>query len=199
MEARTIGVMGGTFDPIHLGHLLAASEVADRFKLDTVIFVPTGHPSEKLDRVVATPEDRYLMTAIATASDSRFEVSRVDIDRPGPTYSVDTLLDLRHAHPEGTDFVFIAGADAASQIMNWHDPERLLTLARFVGVTRPGQAISVQPEDGAGVMSFLDIPALDISSTDIRDRVRTGRSIDDLVPEGVASHIRKTGLYRDGR
>ena len=134
---RKIGVMGGTFDPIHHGHLVAASEVADRFGLDEVVFVPTGQPWQKADREVSPAEDRYLMTVVATASNPRFSVSRVDIDRGGPTYTVDTLADL-HAERPDAELFFITGADALAQILSWRDVDELFALAHFVGVTRPG-------------------------------------------------------------
>ena len=130
--------MGGTFDPIHHGHLVAASEVASRFDLDEVVFVPTGQPWQKADRQVSAAEDRYLMTVIATASNPRFTVSRVDIDRPGMTYTVDTLRDLRAERGDDVDLYFITGADALAQILTWRDVEQLFELAHFVGCTRPG-------------------------------------------------------------
>src|SRR5918912_880541 len=129
--------MGGTFDPIHHGHLVAASEVAGLFGLDEVVFVPTGQPWQKSSRQVSPAEDRYLMTVIATASNPRFSVSRVDIDRAGPTYTIDTLTDLGRQRPEAEIF-FITGADALAQIMTWRDSDRLFELAHFIGVTRPG-------------------------------------------------------------
>lgn len=130
-----LGVMGGTFDPIHHGHLVAASEVADRFNLDEVIFVPTGQPWQKKDRKVSLAEDRYLMTVIATASNPRFSVSRVDIDRPGDTYTVDTLRDIRVERGDNCDLFFITGADALSKILTWRGAEQLFDLAHFVGVS----------------------------------------------------------------
>ena len=132
-----LGIMGGTFDPIHHGHLVAASEVAAEFELDEVVFVPTGQPWQKSDRQVSPAEDRYLMTVVATASNPRFTVSRVDIDRPGATYTVDTLRDLHRLHPDAELF-FITGADAMGQILTWKDVDELWGLAHFVGVTRPG-------------------------------------------------------------
>src|SRR5436305_4371163 len=134
--ARRIGIMGGTFDPIHHGHLVAASEVAGRFALDEVVFVPTGHPWQK--DAVSPAEDRYLMTVIATASNPRFQVSRVDIDRDGPTYTVDTLRDLRAHYGADTSLFFITGADALAKILSWKDAQDLFDLAHFVAVTRPG-------------------------------------------------------------
>ena len=190
-----IGVMGGTFDPVHQGHLVAASEVAASFDLDQVVFVPTGAPWQKTERIVSPAEDRYLMTVIATASDSRFSVSRVDIDRDGPTYTIDTLRDLRSVHADAGEFYFITGADALAQLLSWRDVESLYALAHFVGVTRPGHTLA-DPGLPAGEVTLVEIPALAISSTDIRARVAQGRPIDYLVPDGVARYITKRGLYR---
>jgi nicotinate-nucleotide adenylyltransferase len=191
--ARRIGVMGGTFDPVHHGHLVAASEVAHNFALDEVIFVPTGQPYQKETRVVSPAEDRYLMTVIATASNPRFSVSRVDIDRPGPTYTIDTLRDLRAAGPNDELF-FITGADALAEILTWHAVDELFTLAHFVGCTRPGHRLS-----GAGLpedkVSLVEIPALTISSTECRARVAAGEPVWYLVPDGVVQYIAKRQLY----
>jgi nicotinate-nucleotide adenylyltransferase len=191
-----IGVMGGTFDPIHHGHLVAASEVAGLFGLDEVVFVPTGQPWQKTDRDVAPAEDRYLMTVIATASNPRFSVSRVDIDRGGPTYTIDTLTDLKVQRPDAELF-FITGADALSQILSWRDSERCFSLAHFIGVTRPGfdLADAHLPE---GVVSLVEVPALSISSTDCRERVARGMPVWYLVPDGVVQYMEKRGLYRQG-
>ncbi|HEY3603177.1 MAG TPA: nicotinate-nucleotide adenylyltransferase [Sporichthyaceae bacterium] len=188
--------MGGTFDPIHHGHLVAASEVADRFDLDEVVFVPTGAPWQKSDRAVSPPEDRYLMTVIATSAHPRFSVSRVDIDREGPTYTIDTLRDLRTGRGPDAQFWFITGADALGAILSWRDPEQLFELAHFVGCTRPGHPLADPGLPGARV-SLVEIPALAISSTDCRARVATGRPIRYLVPDGVVQYIAKRGLYRD--
>jgi nicotinate-nucleotide adenylyltransferase len=189
-----LGVMGGTFDPIHHGHLVAASEVAARFDLDEVVFVPTGQPSFKQLHDVSPAEHRYLMTVIATASNPMFTVSRVDIDRAGLTYTVDTLSDLRRARPD-TDLFFISGADAIEMILTWRDAAELFTMAHFVAVTRPGHQLSVAglPPDR---VSLQEVPALAISSTDIRSRVSTGQPIWYLVPDGVVQYIGKHGLYR---
>ncbi|MFC4942233.1 nicotinate-nucleotide adenylyltransferase [Pseudonocardia sp. GCM10023141] len=191
---RKIGVMGGTFDPIHHGHLVAASEVADRFGLDEVIFVPTGQPWQKTDRAVSRPEDRYLMTVVATASNPRFSVSRVDIDRKGPTYTADTLTDLHAELPDAALF-FITGADALNQILSWHKIDELFELAHFVGVTRPGYEFEAQHLP-RGVVSFVEVPALAISSTDCRRRVEEGHPVWYLVPDGVVQYISKRRLYR---
>jgi nicotinate-nucleotide adenylyltransferase len=190
-SAKRIGILGGTFDPIHNGHLVAASEVAHVLELDEVIFVPTGQPWQKEDRNLSATEDRYLMTVIATAFDSLLSVSRVDIDREGETYTVDTLQDLRDERGPDTEFFFIMGADALSGIKTWHKTENLFSLAHFVGCTRPGH-----PIDKADLPEDADF-TLEISSTACRDRVRAGRPIRYLVPDGVIQYIAKRGLYRN--
>ena len=190
---RKIGVMGGTFDPVHHGHLVAASEVADRFGLDEVIFVPTGQPWQKSEHEVSRAEDRYLMTVIATASNPRFSVSRVDIDRDGPTYTADTLADLHRQMPDA-ELYFITGADALSQILSWRKVEEMFALAHFIGVTRPGYELG----DGhlpKGSVTLVEIPAMAISSTDCRERVAAGRPVWYLVPDGVVQYITKRSLY----
>ncbi len=187
--------MGGTFDPIHHGHLVAASEVAAKFALDEVVFVPTGRPYQKSMREVTPPEHRYLMTVIATASNPRFTVSRVDVDRPGDTYTIDTLRDLRAEYGETAELFFITGADALAQIMTWKDLDELFSMAHFVGVTRPGHELVVDglPTEG---LSLLQIPALAISSTDCRARVEDDLPVWYLVPDGVVQYIAKHELYR---
>ena len=193
-----LGVMGGTFDPIHHGHLVAASEVQARFALDEVVFVPTGEPWQKADRQVSQAEDRYLMTAIATASNPRFSVSRVDIERPGPTYTVDTLKDILAVRGPELELYFITGADALSKILTWKGVEELFDLAHFIGVSRPGvdlgeADIAHLPEES---VTLLEVPALTISSTACRQRVAEGLPIWYLVPDGIVQYIAKRGLYR---
>ena len=191
---RRIGVMGGTFDPIHHGHLVAGSEVAHIFALDEVVFVPTGEPYQKEGRAVSSAEDRYLMTVIATASNPRFNVSRVDIDRVGPTYTIDTLRDLRDASGPDTDLYFITGADALANILTWHDVDTLFSLAHFIGCTRPGHQLTVAGLPN-GKVSLVEIPALAISSSECRHRVAAGEPVWYLVPDGVVQYIAKRGLY----
>lgn len=186
--------MGGTFDPVHHGHLVAASEVAARLDLDEVVFVPTGRPSLKDHPVVTEPEHRYLMTVIATAANPRFTVSRVDIDRPGTTYTVDTLTDLAAQRPDA-DLFFITGADAITKIASWKDVDRLWSMAQFVAVTRPGHRLSLAGVP-AGAVTEVEVPALSISSTDCRRRARAGEPVWYLVPDGVVQYIAKHGLYR---
>ncbi|AND16530.1 nicotinate-nucleotide adenylyltransferase [Rathayibacter tritici] len=187
-----IGVMGGTFDPIHHGHLVAASEVAQSFDLDEVVFVPTGQPWHK--KTVTSAEHRYLMTVIATASNPSFTVSRVDVDRVGTTYTIDTLRDIHTAHPDAELF-FITGADAVAQILSWKDYDELWELAHFVAVSRPGHVLNVSGLPAQDV-SLLEIPALAISSTDCRSRVNRGHPVWYLVPDGVVQYISKHHLYR---
>ena len=190
---RRLGIMGGTFDPIHHGHLVAASEVAEHFDLDEVVFVPTGEPYQK--RNVTPAEHRYLMSVVATASNPSFWVSRVDIDRDGPTYTIDTLRDIKAREPDA-DLFFITGADAFTDIVGWKDVDQLWELAHFISVTRPGHKLEVSgyPEER---VSLLEIPALAISSTDCRARVKAGYPVWYLVPDGVVQYISKHHLYRE--
>ncbi len=187
--------MGGTFDPIHHGHLVAASEVAAQFDLDEVVFVPTGEPWQKSRRVISAAEDRYLMTVIATASNPRFSVSRIDIDREGPTYTVDTLRDLHSERGPDWELYFITGADALAHILTWRDAEEVVTLAHFVGVTRPGHTLA-DPGLPSGRVSLVEIPALAISSTGCRERIGRNLPIWYLVPDGVVQYVHKRDLYR---
>jgi nicotinate-nucleotide adenylyltransferase len=193
---RRLGVMGGTFDPVHHGHLVAASEVQARFDLDEVIFVPTGQPYQKADRRVSPAEHRYLMTVVATASNPRFTVSRVDIDRGGPTYTVDTLTDLAALHPDA-ELYFITGADALKDILGWRAAREMFDLAHFVGCTRPGYDMDHSTLDGmpAERVTIVEIPALTISSTDCRARTARGEPVWYLVPDGVVQYISKHRLY----
>jgi nicotinate-nucleotide adenylyltransferase len=186
--------MGGTFDPVHHGHLSAASEVAARFALDEVVFVPTGSPWQKSHRDVSPAEDRYLMTVIATASNPRFTVSRTDVDRPGPTYTIDTLREL-HADRPDAELFFITGSDALAQILGWHAADELFTLAHFVGVNRPGYDPVDLTSFPDGAVTLVEVPALAISSSDCRSRVVAGDPIWYLVPDGVVQYIDKRALY----
>ena len=193
--------MGGTFDPIHHGHLVAASEVQSMFDLDEVVFVPTGEPWQKAATdgtardEVSPKEHRYLMTVIATASNPRFTVSRVDVDRPGQTFTIDTLRELREQRGQDVELFFITGADALAQILTWKDADELFELAHFVGVTRPGHTLSGDGLPQARV-SLLEVPAMAISSTACRARVRRDEPVWYLVPDGVVQYIGKHSLYR---
>ena len=195
---RRLGVMGGTFDPIHFGHLVTAEEALVQFALDEVAFVPTGRPWMKEEGEVSPAEDRYLMTVIATASNPRFRVSRIEVEREGPTYTVDTLHALGAENPDA-ELYFITGADAMLEILEWKDTEEVLRLAHFIAATRPGYDLTLfesRAETRHPNVSVMSIPALAISSTDVRERVREGRPIRYLVPEGVKSYIEKAELYR---
>jgi len=194
--------MGGTFDPIHFGHLVTAEEALVQFNLDRVVFMPTGHPAFKAEQVVTAAEHRYLMTVVATASNPDFDVSRMEIDRPGLTYTVDTLLALRELHGPQTDLFFITGADAVWEIVAWKDADRIADLCTFIGATRPGYDLQItaaqhEPLAKAFHIEYIEVPALAISSTDIRRRVAERRPIRYLLPESVAAYIHKYGLYQE--
>lgn len=195
--------MGGTFDPIHNGHLVAASEVANRFDLDEVIFVPTREPWLK-ERPVTAAEDRYLMSVIATAANPRFSVSRVDIDRGGPTYTKDTLRDLHTRNPDA-ELYFITGADALASILSWQNWQEMFAMARFVGVSRPGYELDgdylaeILGKLPDGALTLVEVPALAISSTDCRQRAAQSRPIWYLVPDGVVQYVSKRRLYDGSR
>jgi nicotinate-nucleotide adenylyltransferase len=192
-----LGVMGGTFDPIHVGHLIAASEALFRFSLDLVVFVPTGQPWQKIS--YSDAEDRYLMTVLGVASNPRFAASRMEIDRRGPTYTADTMQTLRAFHGSDVSLFFIAGADAVSRLGTWKKIERLAGLAEVIAVTRPGYALGgLELGPSTPTVRSMEMPQIDISSTDIRRRVIEGRPIDYLVPSEVAAYIKTNGLYLGG-
>lgn len=195
MSSR-IGVLGGTFDPPHLAHLLAASEAAAALELDEVVFVPTGRPWQKAAVPVTDPALRLEMTRLAVRGDPRFSVSSVDVDRPGATYTVDTLRDLQRDRT-GCSWFFLAGADAVASLPSWKDAAELLRLATVVGLTRPGHRLDVDalPDPLAGQVVVVPMPALEISSSDCRARVRTGRPLSYLVPGQVVSYIEAERLY----
>lgn len=202
---RRIGVMGGTFDPIHYGHLVTAAAAADQFDLDRVVFVPAGQPPHKRPVEVSDSVHRYLMTVLATVANEQFAVSRIDVDRPGPSYTVDTLVELHRQLGPDTELYFITGADAMLQILQWKDGERLFELCHFIAATRPGYSLSrlravLGPvgERYADRIHRLQVPALAISSSDIRERVKEGRSARYLLPDSVWHYIIKNGLYLEG-
>lgn len=198
-----LGVMGGTFDPIHFGHLVTAEEALVQFNLDRVVFMPTGRPVRKTHRHVSSSEDRYLMTVIATAPNPDFEVSRMEIDRPGDTYTVDTMRELRAVYGPRAELFFITGADAVREILTWKDAGRFAELCTFIAATRPGFDTTLQARElsaagaGAPKVEFMEVPALAISSSDIRTRVASRRPVRYLLPEAVAAYITKNGLYRE--
>lgn len=206
LRVKRIGVMGGTFDPIHHGHLVTAEEASEQFGLDLVIFMPSGHPPHKEDRRNLDPESRYLMAVIATASNPRFQVSRMEVSRPGPSYTIDTVRELHRIYGKNTTIFFITGADAVLEILTWKEPENILAECTLIAATRPGYDLSRLEEflpeasregqEGTPRVLVMEIPALAISSTDIRRRVSEGRPIRYLVPEGVREFIEKNGFYR---
>ncbi len=201
-----IGIMGGTFNPIHNGHLVTAQEALSQFKLDKVIFIPTGNPPHKVDNEITDAEDRYIMTVIATSSNSRFFVSKMEIDRKGKSYTIDTVRQLKGIYGKNSSLYFITGADAILEILTWKNTAEIISLCKFIAATRPGYNLE-RMEDlkkkvlGANEASsnkiyIMEIPALSISSTDIRNRVRSSRPIDYLLPKGVSNYILKHELYK---
>ncbi len=195
-----LGIMGGTFDPIHYGHLLMAEEARQAFALDQVVFVPNGRPAHKKAYLVSSPEDRYAMTLLATGSNPCFSCSRIEIERPGPSYTIDTLRAFRQRYPDLDALYFITGADAVLEILTWHEYDNLVRECQFIAVTRPGFVLERLSElvdaEFLHRVSFLPIPGLEISSTDIRRRVREGRSVKYLAPEPVEAYIQQQGLYQ---
>jgi nicotinate-nucleotide adenylyltransferase len=188
--------MGGTFDPIHIGHLVAASEAAYTFGLDRVIFMPTGRPWQK-DHYT-DPEDRFMMTSLGAAGHPSFAVSRMELDRKGPTYTADTMQMLREFHGPDIKLYFIAGADAVLKLGTWRKLEELRSYAELIAVTRPGSDLhSLTPESNWPVVHVLEIPGVNVSASEIRARVAEGRPIDFLVPSEVADYIRSRGLFMD--
>jgi len=196
-----IGLLGGTFDPIHIAHLIVAEEVRMKAGLDRVIFIPARHPWLKADREITDPLHRLAMVKLAIASNPHFEASPAEIERPGPTYTVDTVEAMRREFGPRAEIFFIAGSDALADMPRWKDPARLVALCRIIGVSRPGSPVidvaalgSVIP-GVCGCVSMIDVPQMDISSTMIRERLREGRSIRYLVPETVENYIREHRLY----
>lgn len=199
-KPRRLGIMGGTFDPIHFGHLICAEQARERFALDGVLFMPAGNPARKQNTLVVSAEDRYRMVCIATRDNPYFDVSRFEIDRPGITYTLDTLRAMRAYYPTCVKFYFITGADAIWDILTWRGAEEMSGLATFVGATRPGYDLEAarRAHEEAAIdfdVEYLDIPALSISSSDLRRRVASGKSIRYLTPGGVASYIVENKLY----
>ncbi len=205
-EKVKIGIMGGTFNPIHHGHLVAAGEALSQFKLDKVIFIPSGDPPHKNASEEMIAEHRYLMTVIATSANNNFFVSRIEIDRKGKSYTIDTVTELKKIYGESTGLYFITGADAILEILTWKNTEKIIKICSFIAATRPGYNISriqdlkerlfKKTKNNIEKIFVMEVPALAISSTDIRQRVKEKRPIDYLVPEGVSNYILKHGLYR---
>jgi nicotinate-nucleotide adenylyltransferase len=197
---RAIGIMGGTFDPIHYGHLIIGEEPRRRFGLEKVIFVPAGDPPHKKDYDVSAKEHRYAMTVLATASHPDFECSRMEMDRPGPSYSVDTIRQIKRDYGTDMQVYFITGADAILEILTWHEHDKLKSLCKFIAATRPGYDLDELkhrvPKDYLDQTVFLEVPGVHISSTDLRARIAEGEPIKYMVPESIEAYILKSGLYR---
>lgn len=196
MRIKRLGIMGGVFDPIHCGHLFAAEEARVEFKLDEVIFVPCRQPAHKRGNDISDPEDRYLMTVLATSNNQFFEVSKVELNRPGPSYSIDTVKEFLKKYHHGVKIFFITGADAFLEVDSWYKSEELIKLCQFVAATRPGYDLNKLDKKFKKIIKIIEIPALAISSTDIRRRVREEKSIKYLLPQEVEEYIYKKGLYR---
>jgi nicotinate-nucleotide adenylyltransferase len=202
---QRIGVLGGTFDPVHLGHLAAAEAVREELGLGRVLFVPAGRPPHKDPARITPAEHRYRMTVLATAGNPGFRVTRMEIDRPGPSYTVDTLRQLAAQLPAGTELIFITGVDAFVDVRTWREPDELFRLSRFAVVRRPGfdggrleEALGALAPWQRDRVHCVDATGLEISSRDLRSRVRAGRSIRYLVPDAVLAYIAHYGLYRGG-
>lgn len=200
-EKRKIGIMGGTFDPIHTGHLVTAEAVRIEYNLDQVLFIPAANPPHKQHLQLTPAIQRYIMTVMATYSNPYFYVSPIELERPGLSYAIDTVMALIEQYGEMTEFYFITGADALQDLSTWKNIDQLLELCYFIAATRPGcicdldDVIQQFGDKGRNRIQRLSTPELEISSTDIRERMKKGRSIKYIVPESVESYILKEGLY----
>jgi nicotinate-nucleotide adenylyltransferase len=196
---EAVGIMGGTFDPIHYGHLVAAEEARLQLELARVIFVPNGHPPHKKDYDVTAAERRHEMVFLATAGNPGFETSRVELDREGPSYSVDTLAEFRRRFGADTRLYFITGADAVLELLTWHEPHRLVEMCEIIAVIRPGYDLRrLEGALGADLMArcrVLAIPGVDISSTGLRRRAAGGESLRYFTPPAVEQYIEAHRLY----
>jgi nicotinate-nucleotide adenylyltransferase len=196
-----IGILGGTFDPVHYGHLAIAGEARDRLGLDKVLFMPAGQPWLKVEREITPSHHRVAMVQLAIKESPYFELSLIEVERDGPTYTVDTLRMLHRNVGSGVDFYFILGWDSLAEFSAWKEPEAIVKLCKLVAVTRRDKEISGLNElrrsypDTTGTAIILDIPPVDISSSDIRNRVAGGLSVTDLVPGEVESYIARNQLY----
>ncbi|MDF2633445.1 MAG: nicotinate-nucleotide adenylyltransferase [Pelosinus sp.] len=202
-KKRKIGIMGGTFDPIHTGHLATAEAVRVEYDLERVLFIPAANPPHKQHFQVGKPLHRYMMTVMATYSNPHFYVSSIEIERPGLSYAIDTVLELINQYGDNTEFYFIVGSDTVPELPSWKDIDRLLEVCHFIAANRPGSVYTlddiIKPfgEKGYNRIHSLPTPELEISSTDIREKVRQGRSIKYIVPESVENYICKENLYKE--
>ncbi|MGB6606724.1 MAG: nicotinate-nucleotide adenylyltransferase [Atribacterota bacterium] len=192
---KRLGIMGGVFDPIHCGHLFAAEEARVEFRLDKVIFVPCHQPVHKRENNISDFKHRYIMAVLATSNNQFFEVSKAELNRPGPSYSIDTVKEFLNKYNHGVKIFFITGADAFLEVDSWYKSEKLIKLCQFVAATRPGYDLNKLDKKFKKIIKIMEIPALSISSTDIRRRVREGKSIKYLLPQEVEEYIYKKGLY----
>jgi len=193
-----LGIMGGTFNPIHQGHLVGAEIIRDEFGLDEVLFVPSGKPPHKDNDEIASPKHRWMMTVLATTSNEHFSVSAIEIEREGESYTRDTLIELKKIYGEKTQFYFITGAAAIAEISTWHKSDNLPRLAKFIAASRPGYKLAwkrINPHF-RNCTYLIEIPALAISSTEIRKRVREDKTIKYLLPQAVEKYIYKNKLYQ---
>lgn len=202
MGKKRVGIFGGTFDPIHIGHLIVAETIMDEFHLDKVVFIPAAVPPHKLDKQISPAKHRYMMTMLATCSNPRFQVSDMEMHRQGPSYSRDTLAQLLEEHGRDTEFYFIVGADSVENLHTWNRIDELLTMCHFIGASRPGcmpdmEKIAQRFGPLAEKIHCLETPELEISSTEIRHRVGQKRTIRYIVPETVEQYIYKEKLYLD--
>ena len=205
IKGKRIGIMGGTFDPVHLGHLVAAETARNEFKLDQVVFIPAGDPPHKKNYSVTDAEDRFAMTVLATTHNRHFAVSRIEIERCGPSYTIDTVNQLREKLGQDVELFFITGADAILDIIKWKHPAELLKTCKFIALTRPGynldeldtiiEKLGFHDWETKGIINILEIPAVNISSTEVRNMVRCGHSIGYMVPDLVEDYIVKNNLY----
>lgn len=203
-DCKTIAIMGGTFDPIHYGHLVVAEAVRNEFDIEKVIFMPVGSPPHKIGQKIASGNHRYLMSVLATVTNPYFDVSRLEIDRAGYTYTVDTIVEMKKLLPDDISIYFITGADAIHQIFSWKEPEKLLSICEFIAVTRPGYndkklffEVENMEKQFKARIHFFEVPSFDISSSDIRDRIKNNRSVKYMLPEKVEDYIYKFELYKD--
>ncbi|WP_105617947.1 nicotinate-nucleotide adenylyltransferase [Vallitalea okinawensis] len=202
-NVKKIAVMGGTFDPIHYGHLVTAEAVRHQYNIDQVLFVPTGHPPHKRNRAITDAQHRYLMSILATETNPHFFVSRIEIDRQGLTYTIDTIKELKEQYRQDTEIYFITGADAFLEIFTWKQAEELLEICNFIAATRPEYpkedlvaSIAQIEKNYRAKFNFIEVPALAISSSEIRNRVSSGEPIKYLLPEAVENYIEKYQLYK---
>jgi len=187
--------MGGTFNPPHLGHLICAEEVYDHFEFDKVIFVPSARPPHKDNSEILDAQHRYTMTVLATRDNPHFEVSRVELDRPGWSYSIETVREFKRKYGQDTEIYWIVGADSVLEMFSWKAVDELLSICNFVAINRPGYDLNQADQRFLKKVQLFKVTDVDISASEVRRRVRQGESIKYLVPSDVESYIYENGLY----